>query len=211
MRALKEGRRLLDALDRRVDEIYGNRDAALYRELVASPPKALSDEILNFCESKNIRITDRRQEPDFHLKPYYEWRFDLSPFQKPGYYIEYATTLQISKLYDVFFLRHTFKLKDMNPNATQRFLEGEGHASGPVTQTQNTLADAIANRLEKDSFTKLRKYRAADLEIPGLAFSNYSRLGDSRPPLLATYYDVFFRCEFDELLCLEYYYDIRAL
>src|SRR5690625_2282491 len=93
---------------------------------------------------------------------------DYPPYKKGEFYVQYSSTLLISKLAPIYYLQHEFQVENFDPNHIAPILDG--YDVQPYSQKQLDIEMKINSILSNLNYTKLNDVEMnkviCDLQLP---------------------------------------------
>ena len=164
-----------------IERVYVNKDYDYFKEMCKKQYKFVNELKLltdSICEEMYIEsLIDA---------PALEIRFTFLDYIQEEYCVHYQTILKISKLSDMFSVRHEFCVENMDPDRMTPVLDGFG--GEPYTISQNRMEKEIGVFLKEKG---LEKIELAELEevLCELKMIFNSILGKQMTVEIALFYD----------------------
>lgn len=108
------------------------------------------DELLGNLQDKckNVTLSDDLSFPSVEIY------FELNDFSKGEFKVQYSSVLLISKIADVFNIRHEFAVDNLDTNRMDCVLDGFGEQAYSILQFD--LDNIITEYMQKQNYRKLK-------------------------------------------------------
>jgi len=150
---------MLEIVDQAIAQLYTKKDYQAFKQLCAKPLQ-LPIELKEYIQAKGFKLI----EGEDLVAPLKVWKVDFDTYKNGEFEVTHTTTLQISKVVPLFFIRNDFIIPSRDPDSLEPNLKGwTGQA---FTIEQYDLLEEMRSMLQAQGYHEVF-YRDLIEVVPG--------------------------------------------